>query len=149
MRNFDLLIPKREHPPTLKANEARRTRRLVARISKKITQRSTRKLVAVTLIQNSRFSSLNGSERRHKSQRNPKKTDSTVRESPKLRSSIRPAKSRRSWSPAWATRSSSGYARSLLNYNALIVLHIGKLHCLLHLQQMHAAVGKESTVEQG
>ena len=37
-----MLIPKREHPPTLKANEARRTRRLVAR--------GTRKLVAVTLI---------------------------------------------------------------------------------------------------
>ena len=42
MRNFDLLIPKREHPPTLKANDARRTRRLVAR--------GTKKLVAATLI---------------------------------------------------------------------------------------------------
>ena len=43
-------IPKREHPPTIKANKARSTRRLVASISKKLTERSRRKLVAVTLI---------------------------------------------------------------------------------------------------
>ena len=36
------LIPKQEHPPTIKANGARSTRKLVAR--------GTRKLVAVTLI---------------------------------------------------------------------------------------------------
>ena len=53
-----LLIPKRENPPTINANKARSTRKLVARISRSlvasismnITERSTRKLVAVTLI---------------------------------------------------------------------------------------------------
>ena len=45
-----LLIPKKQHPPTIKANEARSTRKLVARISKKLTERSTWRLVAVTSI---------------------------------------------------------------------------------------------------
>ena len=41
--------------------------------------------------------------------------------------SISSAKSRRSWSAAWVTRSTWCCARSLLNYNAQIVLYIGLL----------------------
>ena len=51
--NMDVRIlptPSREHPPTIKANKTRSTRTHVASIPKKITERSTRKLVAVTLI---------------------------------------------------------------------------------------------------
>ena len=44
------LIPKREHPPTIKANEARSTWKIVARISKKLVERSVRRPVTVTLI---------------------------------------------------------------------------------------------------
>ena len=45
-----LLISKRDNPPTIKANKARSTRKLVAHISKKLAERSTKRLVAVTLI---------------------------------------------------------------------------------------------------
>ena len=70
------LIPKREHPPTTKANEARSTRKLVARISKKLALRSTRRLVAVTLVTEFKVCS-NRKEI-------VKKTDSTVRDAPEL-----------------------------------------------------------------
>ena len=125
------LIPKREHPATVKANEARRTR----------------KLVAVLLI-----TGLNSSEGRLQSQGNQTKTDFQQFETHPNRDSLiedldkteefRSAKSRRSGSPAWVTRSTSSCARSHLKYNALIVFYIGSWHRTLHLRQMRAAVGK-------
>ena len=49
----------------------------------------------------------------------------------RLRNSIRSAKSRRSWSLAWATPNTLSFARPLLNYNSLVALYIGKraLYC--------------------
>ena len=86
-----LLISKRENPPTIKANKARSTGKLVAHISrthvasisKKITERSTRKLVAVTLITEFKVYLTQPSRKKTRiAQGNRQKTDSTVRESP-------------------------------------------------------------------
>ena len=133
------LIPKREHPPTIKANEARSSRKLVARYEE--TRRgnvdyrvqgiphptvqkedSNRREIAKTLIQ--------------QFETHPNRDS--------LMEDLNSAKSRRSLSPAWVTRRTSSCARSLLKYNALIVLCIEKWHRTLHLRQMHAAVGIDS-----
>ena len=70
----DLVIPKQEHPPTIKASEARSTRKVVAR--------GTRKLVVVMSITEFKVYLTQQLKKDSNRKVNVKKTDSTVRDSP-------------------------------------------------------------------
>ena len=141
-----LLIPKRQNPPTIKANKARSTRKLVARISgihvasipEKVSDGSTGKIVAVPLItafqvyftqQFRKKTRIAGKQYKNwfNSSRITRSVTRSYRIWTGLRNWIRSARSRRSWSPAWVTRTTSSCARSLLKNNALILLYIRKL----------------------
>ena len=165
IRNMDLKIlqiPKRENPPTIKADKASSTGKPVAHFSsthvaiipEKVNDGSSGKPVAVTLIQEFQVYLTQPSRKKTRIARKPWKNwfnSSRITRTgtrwysiwTRLKRSIRSAQSRRSWSRAWATRNTSSFARLLLRYNALIALY------LLHMRQVHAAYRKDSTVEQG
>ena len=147
-RNMDvriLPIPKRENPPTIKANRASSTGKLVAHFSRthvagipeKVSDGSAGKPVAVTLITEFQVFLTQPSRKKTRIARKQSKNwlnssritrtgTRSYRIWTRLKISIRSAKSRRSWSPAWATRNTSSCARLLLRYSALIALYIGK-----------------------
>ena len=126
IRNMDvriLLVPKRENPPTITANKASSTGKLVAHFSRtpvasipqKVSDVSTGKPVAVTLITEFQVNIAQPYRKKTRIERKPSEdwfnssriTRTGTRQYrtwKRLKSSIRSVKSRRSWSPAWATR---------------------------------------------
>ena len=85
-----ILIPKRENPPTITANKASNTGKLVAHflrthvasIPETVSEVSKGKLVAVTLSTEFQVYLIQPSKKRLESQGNRQKTGSTIRESP-------------------------------------------------------------------
>ena len=132
------LIPMREHPPTIKANESAKyeeTRRTHLEETRRAKYEETCSGNVDYRIQGTLHSAVQKEDSNRKEvvtrliqqfETHPNR-EPLIEDLNKTEEFNPFSESRRSWSPAWVTQSTSSCARSLLKYNALIVLCIAKL----------------------